>query len=47
MTNINEVCFVKNVILKVIWQKNVNFCNQFTTFVKDKGMKPMIVHWKS
>jgi hypothetical protein len=25
MTDIDKVCFVKHAIMKVIWQKNVNF----------------------
>jgi hypothetical protein len=48
MMDINKECFVKNVIMKAIWQKNVNFCIHFVTFVEDKPcMKPMIAHWRS
>jgi hypothetical protein len=47
MIDIDEACFVKNAIMKVIWQKNVNFYIELVTSVEDKGMKPMIVHWRN
>jgi len=47
MTDIDEAYYVKNVIMKVIWQRNVNFHKQFVTFVENKGMKPMTIHWKN
>jgi len=44
MSNINNTYSFKNVIMKVISQRNVNFCRQFATSVVDKVMKPMIIH---
>ncbi len=47
MIDINGECFVKNAIMKAIWWKNANFYQKIATFIKDKTIKPMIVHWKS
>ncbi len=47
MTNINKVYSVKNVIMKVVWQRNANLCRKFATSVEDKGMKPMTIRWRS
>jgi len=44
MLDINEIYSFKNVIMKVISQRNVKFCRKFAIFVKDMVMKPMIIH---